>query len=320
MRRREMLACAAGAAMSACTRVRKPSRPIRVAVLPKFNMAPVYLADEMGFFKQAGLRVDIQAMEGTSEMIPLLAFGSLDVSFAAAIPAMFNAVAKGARVRIVAAREVAVPGCIHEVYGHRNSFPRGLAAAELKGKRVAVTAPTSLSAFLLDTILHSAGLQTEDVRLLPMHLRESTAALVEGKIDALVEKDMDFSSPEIIPGPSIADILPGFEYTYLHFGRDLMDDDPATGGAFLRAYFRGAHEFRAGKTPAAFDQLAKSGGMDPDAVRGLCRTRILDSGGVDAASIQRMIDWAVNKGFIPARMDASQLIDARFLEHARHPA
>jgi ABC-type nitrate/sulfonate/bicarbonate transport system substrate-binding protein len=249
-------------------------------------------------------------------MIPLLASGALDVAFASAVPASLNAVAKGARVRIVAAREVAVPGCIHEIYGNRKSFPQGLTAGSLRGKRIAMTAPTSLSAFLLDTILASAGLGREDVRPQYMRVREGTAALVAGQIDALAEKDMDFSSPEIIPGPSVADIVPGFQYSYIQFGRNLLDGDIQTGAAFLWAFLRGVRAFRSGKTPAVFDRLAESGGMDPAVVRGLCRNRFTIDGRIDPASIQRMSDWALSKGFIPARVEAAGLIDNRFLDQA----
>jgi NitT/TauT family transport system substrate-binding protein len=250
-------------------------------------------------------------------MIPLLAGGQLDVAFASAIPAAFNAVAKGARIRIVASRETAIAGCITEIHGSRKAFPQGLSDLRaLKGKRIAVSAPTSLSAFLLDALLDSVGLTTKDVQLLSMRLTESAPALVAGMIDAVVDKDLDLASPEIVPGPGIAEVLPGFQYTYIHFGRALLEGDTESGARFLLAYLRGVRDFQAGRVPRAFADLAAGGGMDPAIARLSCRSRLSADGIVDPVSVQRMIDWSVRKGFLAPRMDSSQVVDARFIEEA----
>ena len=316
MDRRTALGCLASLVLSGCHRTEL--RTIRIATLPRFILAPLYVADELGFFREAGLRIDVQPLTDTTQMIPLLAAGQIDVTFAGATPAVFNAIAQGARTRIVAARDAAVPGCTQEVHGSRRSFPAGFTdAAQLKGKRVAVTAPTTLTAFLLDVLLESAGLHTSDVTLVSMRLSESAPALVAGQLDAVVDLDMGFSSPDVVAGPSVASLIPGFQYSYIQFGRALLDDDVRTGAAFLRAYFRGVRAFRAGTVPKAMDQLARGSGMDPAAVRSACRDRLIETGIVDAASVRRMMDWALAKRFIPAAIDPESVIDRRFIEAAR---
>ncbi len=315
MNRRAALTAMAGLAISGCRR--GSLRTIRVSTLPRFILAPLYLAEELGFFRDAGLQLDIQPLADTTQMIPLLAGGRIDVTFAGATPALFNAAAKGARIRIVAARDVAIPGCTTEVHGNRRSFPDGFEhAAALRGKRVAVTTPASLTAFLLDTLLASAGLTTRDVRLLTMRLSESAPALVAGRLDAVVNLDMGFSSPAVVAGPSIARLLPGFQYSYAQFGRALLDGDLRPGAAFLGAYYRGVRAFRSGQVPRAIDRLAMDSGMDPGAVRTACRRRLSEDGRVNPSSVQRMIDWSVKKGFLDSAAEASSLIETRFLEAA----
>ena len=316
MDRRTALGGLASLAISACHR--SSLQTVRIATLPRFILAPLHVADELGYFREVGLQLDVQPLTETTQMIPLLAAGQIDVTFAAATPALFNAVTQGARTRIVAARDRAVPGCTVELHGSRRSFPDGFAdAAALRGKRVAVTAPTSLTAFLLDTLLESAGLQTTDVQLLFMRLSESAPALVAGQLDAVVDLDMGFSSPDVVPGPSVARLIPGFQYSYIQFGRLLLDGDVRQGAAFLRAYFRGVRAFRAGAVPQAMDGLARASGMDPAAVRTACRDRLIDTPGVEAVSVQRMIGWAARKRFIPAPVAAEGVIDRRFLEEAQ---
>jgi len=307
----------AAAVASGCAK-RPARRLLRVGSPPSFLLAPLYLANERGYFADAGLDLDIQLMTDTTQTMPLLAAGQFDVACAAATPGAFNAVARGARIRIVAARDIAAPGCTHEVHGNRRSFPNGFtAAAALKGKRVSVTAKTSLTAFVLDALLESAGLDSSDVALVTMRLSESAPALVAGRLDAVVDLDLGFSSPEVIPGPSLAGILPGFQLAYIFFGRTLLDGDAAPGAAFLAAYLMAVREFRAGAVPVALDRLAAANGMDPAAARAACRDRFSADGSIDAASIQRVIKWAARRGFGPADLNALQLVDSRFLDKAR---
>ena len=73
-----------------------PLRTVRVSTLPRFVLAPLYLAEELGFFRDVGLELDIQPLADTTQMIPLLAGGRIDVTFAGATAALFNAIANGA--------------------------------------------------------------------------------------------------------------------------------------------------------------------------------------------------------------------------------
>ena len=165
MSRRAALACFAGLAVTAC----RPGslRTLRVGSVPRGNIAPLYVADELGFFRAVGLAIDVHLLSETTQTVPLLAASRIDVSLSGATPALFNAIAQGARTRVVAGREIAAPGCTRELYGNRRSFPNGFErASQLKGKRVAVTSPTSVTAFLLDVVLESAGSTTADERAL----------------------------------------------------------------------------------------------------------------------------------------------------------
>lgn len=318
MNRRQTLACLAGAAASGCKRSPRQLRTIRVTLLPNYMLSAVFLADELGFFREAGIELVTQKVASSTQMPPLLAAGTVDVAFSEPNPSMLNAFAKGARIRVVCAREIAIPGCIHEIHGNRSSFPLGFHnSKELKGKRVSVTAPTSLSAFLLDLLLESAGLHTSDVRLLTMPLTESGPALTAGKIDAVVDRDMGLSSAEIVAGPSVADLIPGLQYNYVLFGDALLRDNIGTGAAFLWAYLRGVREFRAGRKPRAFEKLAAGSGFASATLGPGCLDRLSQDGRIDPASVQRVIDWAVKKKFVPSRIDASQLIDTRFVEEAQ---
>jgi len=313
--RRTALALLAGASLAGCRRASTAHRSIRVVVAPNISATPLYVADELGFFADEDIDIRTQVIAESLQMVPLVAAGRADVAFSSVTPAEINIVARGGRVRVVAARDAAVLGCTHEVHGRRASFPNGFVhVAELKGKRVAVTAATSLTAFILDLLLESAGLNTADVERLMMRHSESTAALLAGQLDAAVDMDRNFSTPDIIPGPSIAALVPGFQYSHIQFGERLLDGDLGLGTAFLRAYLRGVREYRGGATPRALSRIAAESAMSPVAVLHACRERLPEDGRVDRTTVQRMIDWSVRNGFANQSMDAAQIIDTRFLE------
>ena len=130
---------------------------LRVSVSPQPSMAGLYLAYESGYFKDQGLSIELVVLNGGSaEAIPLLAGWRLETSFAPLTPAMINARTRGARLRLVAGREIVALNCSDYgvIYGNRRFFPNGLAdLRELKGKRIAVSRPGGTTFFALDVIL-----------------------------------------------------------------------------------------------------------------------------------------------------------------------
>lgn len=323
MLRRDWLAGLAAAALTGCARkTRWPAR-LRVALTPRFTVAPLYLAEELGFFGEAGLAVEFLPCPGSIQVLPLVAGRRVEVGTMSATPAFINAALKGARIKIVAARDIAAPACQSggAIFGNRKSFPQGLHdLRSLKGKRVAVGSLAGVSAMLLDQMLEVGGLAARDVTVVVLRVPEATAAVFAGKIDAMaavdIDKDPDYVSPNIVRGVTLSQLLPNYQYSFMLFGETLLEGDPETGTGFLWAYLRGVREFRAGKTPRAFDELARAAHHDPAAARAACREGTSRDGRPDRASIQRFVDWAAKRGFIPRAVDASELIDTRFVEEA----
>jgi hypothetical protein len=93
----------------------------------------------------------------------------------------------------------------------------------------------------------------------------------------------------------------------------LLDGNPGVGVKFLGACLHGAREYIQGKTPKFHDDLAISNGLDPIAARKTCRDNFVLDGRIDLSSLDRFTQWAVAKKLCPVSVDASQLVDMRFL-------
>ena len=326
--RRRLLAVAASLspAWVGCVRERALAvRRIRVSASRQLTMCSLYLAQELGYFRQAGLNVEIQDRGERAQLLPLMIGGEVDVAFLTLNPSFINAVGRGAPVRIVAGREMASPDCgdIGEILGRRQCFRRGFAdLRELRGKRVAYGNLGSFTEFCLETQLSAVGLKREELTAISLRRNEAVTALAGGKIDALVaqvglDNDLAVILPEIVRSSGLASIFPSFQYSFILFGKRLLEGDPADGGAFLVAYLRGARDFLKGKTPAFLEEFARSMRLDADRARRACRNTFTPDGQVDLESLRRYVAWAVQRGYCPGAVDPAQLVDSRFLAEAR---
>ncbi len=297
---------------------------IRAATVPGIYSAPAHLALERGYFSQAGLSVSLDQIESDAQATVLLAGGQVDVALAALTPVFVNAVLRGRRLRVVAARQIAARACgaVGTLYGNRAAFPRGLEdLRQLKGRRIAVTSATSFTAFCLDAFLATVGLKTADVIVVPLRPRESIAALVAGKLDAAVvsqlEYDLTARSPNLIQGIGIASIYPDFQVSFAMFSSRLLDREPRAGIGFLAAYLRGASGFAAGDTPRFLYDYARESRLDPEKLRAGCHDWFAAGGLIDRSSIERWADWMYARGFVNGRPVLAELIDSRFLDEIR---
>ena len=284
-------------------------------------MSPFYAAYEAGYFRHAGLDVELSTELPGIQSIPLLASGNLDVGFPGLTTGLMNAVARGARVRIVAGREISSSSCnLHgRLYGALSTFPNGIQSMrQLRGRRIAVSSSTTIGLFCVDKMLEHEGMNRADVVLRRMGSSERLAALKAGGVDAFLSTSADLDpmlrALHLAPGPSLADVLPGFQYSFIAFGSRLLDGDVRTGASFLRAYFRGARDYLAGKSPAFMDRFAKSNGLDPALVRAGCRDSFEHEGRIHFNDLQIAIDWAVSQGYVSRPMNAQSLVDTRFLD------
>ena len=296
---------------------------LRVSASKHLALCPFFVAYESGYFADAGFDVEVVKDLGPGQTLPLLAGGKLDVSFTGFGPPVVNAAVRGARVRLVAARELLSPSCgtAGAIFASGKVFPKGVRSMrQLKGARVGVANQSPRTSFWLDTLLQHEGMRLSDVALRKMPENERVAALRAGGIDAFVANDGDLN-PQLLPlglvaGPSAAALLPNSQYSYIFFGSRLLDGRVETGARFLHAYFRGVSDFLRGATPHFLDDFANQNGLDPKLLRQACRGTFEHDGTIHMDDVRQYITWMAAHDYCPANVDAASLVDTRFLEAA----
>ena len=141
-RRRMMHLCSATLASSIinCSRRDDDSalETLQVSASPMLSVSSLHLAQESGYFSDVGLKLNIQQLPEPGYAPVLLAGGKIDIGFTAISPTVINAIIEGARLKLVAAREIVSTSCgdFGAVYGTRETFPKGVDLRMLAGKRI----------------------------------------------------------------------------------------------------------------------------------------------------------------------------------------
>ena len=234
-----------GATGSAATTA-KAIDVVNVGVGPgSLTFTPIYIADRMGFFKDENLDIHFVTIDSAALEIAPLGVGQLDVGGGAISAGLYNAVARGVDVRIVADL-----GSDPKGYGFDQLVVRKSLIAsggyktvkDLKGKTIGITGRGISTTALVNALLKTAGLTVDDVKLVILPVAEQLAGMSSGSVDASV-------MPE--PGPSQAEKMgigvrlihddayyPNQALVVLFFGSNFVKTHHDIGVRFMRAYLR----------------------------------------------------------------------------------
>jgi len=295
---------------------------VRVSVARYPGLSPFYLALERGYFKQAGIDIQTVELGNLTETVAMLSSGQVDLAFTILSPALMNAVARGAEVRVVLGRDRITPGCGDGavLYARKAAFPKGTSdIKEWNGKKLWSGVRLGHSVHLLDELLLRAGLDPKNTPRTLLSQPEAVAALQSGGIDAMFNgTNLPLGIPQdpaIVRETAGAKLLENRQISHVLFGQGILKADVSLGTSVLACYLRGSREFQAGATPQFLKDLVASQGRR-STVLTECRTYSSQDGRIDLDSVRRYVDWAIRGGYGPAGFSAEKLLDTRFQEGA----
>ena len=164
----------------------KPKLTLAVGGKNLLYYLPLTIAESMGYFKAEGLDVTIADFAGGSRALQAVIGGSADV-VSGAFEHTLNMQVKGQRMRAFALQGRA-PQIVLGV--NTKTMPHFKNLAELKGKKLGVTAPGSSTNVLANFVLAKAGLKPGDVAIVGVGAGSgAVAAMRSGLIDAISNLD-----------------------------------------------------------------------------------------------------------------------------------
>ena len=189
MDRRSLLVIAGAAATQLPARaqaVEKPKLTLAVGGKNLLYYLPLTIAETQGYFKAEGLDLTIADFAGGSRALQALVGGSADI-VSGAFEHTINMQTKGQRLRAFALQGRA-PQIVLGV--NPKTMPNFKSVADLKGKKLGVTAPGSSTNVLANFVLAKAGLKPGDVSIIGVGAGSgAVAAMRAGQIDAISNLD-----------------------------------------------------------------------------------------------------------------------------------
>ena len=302
---------------------------VHLGVLPALSAAPLYIADELGYFKAEGITIETTTFTSAAEMVAPLAAGQLDAGGGAAAAGFYNAVARGSDVRIVSGL---ASDPLH--YGFQRFLVRTdlvksgkyKTVADLKGMTVANNAPGVTAESQLEKLLESGGLKFSDVKHVYLSFPDSVVALKNGAIDAVVVPEPN-ATVASLSGAAVNVIgddayYPNQEAAILLFGSNLLRAHRDVGVRFMRAFLRGVRFYNgalangrlAGPNADAVIKILqdKTPVKDEAVYRALTPPGSNVDGKVNMASIKTDYEFFTSIGLIPKPVDVNTVVDPEF--------
>lgn len=185
--------CITAAATAACavapsfaSAAEKTSVTIAVGGKNLYYYLPMAIADWMGFFKDEGLDVKVVDFQGGSRSLQAVIGGSADV-VSGAFEHTLSMQTKRQAMRAFVLQDRA-PQVVMAVNNRKMKDYKSL--ADLKGKRIGVTAPGSSSHVIANYVLATAGIRPNEVSVIGIGSGAGAIAAVRsGQVDAFVGLD-----------------------------------------------------------------------------------------------------------------------------------
>ena len=151
-----------------------------------FYYLPLTIAERLGYFKDEGLDVEISDFPGGAKALQALIGGSADI-VSGAYEHTINMQAKGQNIQAFVLQGRAPQ--IVLAYSTKN-MPNYQSVADLKGKKIGVTAPGSSTSMMASYVLAKAGIKPSDVSFIGIGAGPgAVAAMRSGQLDAICNLD-----------------------------------------------------------------------------------------------------------------------------------
>jgi NitT/TauT family transport system substrate-binding protein len=304
-----------------------PPVTVRIGFIASLTESPEVLADKHGYFAAEGIRPQYMG-NFTNSGDALLALGSnqIDVFTGGLSPGVFNSIARGVSVQILASGGGQAPGRDTLGMAVRNDLidsGRYRTTADLKGMKIGDSAPYNVIHYMLYLALKQNGLTLNDIDLVSTGgLPNSVAALANKGVDGMVTVEPFISEPEAKGFGKVVfrshDIDPSIPGGVFMMAPDFRTRNPDAAQRYMIAWLRGVRDY--------LDAFAKNKNKD-DTIKVLQDNKIAynpnvqipdfdPSGRFDVKGMQGLLDWYVQEKQVQTPPDLSRLVDFKLVDAA----
>ncbi|MET4216873.1 NitT/TauT family transport system substrate-binding protein [Bradyrhizobium sp. LB14.3] len=303
----------------------------RIGVLRLSSSAPVFIAQDKGYFREAGLDVELKFFDAAQPIAVATTSGDIDFGVTAFTAGLYNLAGKGV-VKVIGgmSREKAGYPLIG-YFASNNAYAAGLKTPkDLAGKRVAMTQVGSSFHYSLGLLADKYGFKLAEVKIVPLQSLSNAAAALKGEtVDAALlpistaRKLMDeggakflgwvgdetpwqlgavFASPKTLTNKVLVTKLLGA----------LAKADREYHDVILAVMKDGVAPINE-QTKPLLEIIAKYTNLPVEQVVGNC-AYIDPDGKLDVKNVDNQIKWLQEQGFADKGFDANSIIAKDFVK------
>ena len=297
----------------------------RVGVLRLSSSAPVFIAQEKGYFRDAGLDVELKFFDAAQPIAVATASGDVDFGVTAFTAGLYNLAGKGV-LKVIGGMSREKAGFpLIGYFASNNAYAAGLKTPrDLAGKRVAVTQVGSSFHYSLGLLADKYGFKLSEVKVLPLQSLSNAAAALKGEtVDAALlpvstaRKLMDdngakllgwvgdetpwqlgavFASPKALANkPLVTKLLSALERADREY-HDVILSAVKDGNAPINE-----------QTKPLLEIIAKYTNLPVEQVVGNC-AYVDPDGRLDVKNVANQIEWLQSQGFVDKGFSAEAII------------
>lgn len=280
---------------------------LNVAGLAVVDDAPLYIARDKGLFKKQGLNVKVTTLTQSTQAIPGLLRGDIDIDAGGNYVSFLQAHAKGAiKLRILADAFHCATDVVPVLTLPSSPIKK---PADLAGKKIAVNITNNVQTMMINAVLRSDGVNPSTVKYVQVPFPDMSAALQKNQVDAVSAVEPFASDIKArLKARKITDSCTGptkeFPLSGVFATDQFVADNPKTVAAFQRAYAQ-AQKLAADRATveAALPGYTK---ISASAAKGIALGDFPP--GLDAPTIQHVSDLMKSSGLLPKPVSVAPLL------------
>jgi NitT/TauT family transport system substrate-binding protein len=315
------LAAAAGIAAPAAA-----EDTVRIGMARSVSNGAELIAIEKGYFKDAGIKVEMEDIDTSANTIALLATNRLQIVAGGISAGYFNAIEKDLPIIVIADRVSAPVG--HSLMLRPDLKDKVTSLAQLKGKVIASNGTGSVSTYEVGKMLETAGLSIADVDVKIFPFTQMPVAFANKAIDAgivippfvwqFAEQNLavNFVDPDALVKPSPMTIA------VIMVNTDWAKKNTAVLRNYYTAYMRGLRDYCDAYHGAPVKEqiiaaLIRHGSeRRPELLHKYPWPARSPDGRINTASMLDMQDWYIKNGYSRSRFPAERLVDMSYADYA----
>ncbi len=312
----------------------RPDRPVAkvtIGILGTTSDVVFYLAEEKGYFEHLRIEPTFERFDSGGRMVASLATNQIEVGGGSPSVGLYNAIARGVQVKMVADRASSAPG--HDTWHMflRKDLAESGAVrdyADLRGRRIAVAAKGTTADVLIGRALERAGLTLADVEITEIPYPDMSIAMATGAIDIGVAPE-PYASLAVQRAGAVKwrgsqELVPNQVAAVLMYTGQFIEQRPDIARDLMVAYLLGVRDYNDAfmkKQPEALARvrdtiLRRTDLRDPELLERIEVGYINPNGLFDRAALAADYQWFRQYGGLTESVDLDQIVDDRFVQYA----